>query len=343
MTQERLPPVGFQVWGQFTDWPAMAATARRIEALGFSSLWANDHFFPPAGRQAATPEGLPGPYLEGWMTAAGFAMVTERIPVGVLVSGAGYREAGLLVKMGTALDHLSGGRALLGLGAGWHIRDHAAFGFRLPPIGARLDRLDEQSRAIRALLDGREFTASGTWVTMDRAVNDPPPIGRLPLVIGGSGVQRTLRIVARDADVWNGEGTPEEWGRRSAVLDAHCAEVGRDPAAIRRTVGIPPIHIRATTDEARRSLAAILERHGIGRDEAIATATDDRFAGSLDDILRALRAYVAVGAEEVISDWPAPFDDETLERLAGALGPSAAAASTRDPLPDRDAPAGRPG
>lgn len=315
-----LPHVGFQVWGQFTDWPSMAATARRIETLGFSSLWANDHFFPPAGEQAATPDGLPGPYLEGWMTAAGFAMVTERIPVGVLVSGAGYREAGLLVKMGTALDHLSGGRALLGLGAGWHQRDHAAFGFALPPIGARLDRLDEQSRAIRALLDAQVVTTSGAWVTMDRAVNDPPPIGRLPLMIGGSGEKRTLRIVARDADVWNGEGSPEDWARRSAILDAHCAAVGRDPVVIRRTVGIPPIHIRATADEARRSLAAILERHGIGGDEAIGTATGDRFAGTVDDVRAALRAYAIAGAHEVISDWPAPFDEETLERLAEALG-----------------------
>jgi len=163
---------------------------------------------------------------------------------------------------------------------------------------------------------------------MDRAVNDPPPIGRLPLVIGGSGEKRTLRIVARDADVWNGEGTPQEWARRSATLDAHCAEAGRDPAAIRRTVGVPPIHIRATTDGARRSLAAILERNGIGRDEAVATAADDRFAGSLDDVLRALREYAAAGAEEVISDWPAPFDDETLARLAGALAQAPAVRPT---------------
>jgi len=319
----RLPRVGFQVWGQFTDWPAMAATARRIDELGFGSLWANDHFFPPAGRQAATPEGLRGPVLEGWMTAAGFATVTRRIQVGVLVSGAGYREAGLLVKMGTTLDHLSGGRALLGLGAGWHVRDHAAFGFALPPVRERLDRLDEQSAAIRSLLDGGEVTTHGTWVSMDRAVNDPPPVGRLPLMVGGSGERRTLRIVARDADAWNGEGDPATFARLSATLDAHCAALGRDPGTIRRTAGVPPIHIRATRDAARRSLAEALARHHrLEPAEADATAAADPFAGTVDEVIAALAAYADAGADEVIAEWPAPFDEETLERLAAALPPT---------------------
>lgn len=318
----RLPGLGFQVWGQFADWPAMAATARRIDELGFASLWSNDHFFPPAGRQAATPEGLPGPCLEGWMTAAGFATVTGRIPVGVLVSGAGYREAGLLVKMGTALDHLSGGRALLGLGAGWHVRDHAALGFVLPSVRERLDRLDEQSAAIRGLLDGREVTTAGTWVTMDRAVNDPRPIGPLPLMIGGGGERRTLRIVARDADVWNGEGDPDAFAHKSAVLDRHCADLGRDPAAIRRTAGIPPIHVRATRAEAKRSLATLLgRRHHLPGDEARDIAERDPFADAIEAVLEALAAYAAAGAHEVIAEWPAPFDDETLERLSNALRP----------------------
>ncbi len=318
----RLPAVGFQVWGQFATWPALAATARRIDDLGFASLWSNDHFLPPAGRQAATPEGLSGPCLEGWMTAAGFAMVTQGIPVGVLVSGAGYREAGLLVKMATALDHLSGGRALLGLGAGWHQRDHAAFGFRLGSVRERLDRLDEQSAAIRALLDGREVTTTGAWVTMDRAVNDPPPVGPLPLMIGGSGERRTLRIVARDADAWNGEGDRDTWARRSATLDGHCRDIGRDPSTIRRTAGVPPIHVRATTTEARRSLASLLgHHHRLPADEAREIAEGDPFAGSLDDVLAALAAFAAVGAQEVIAEWPAPFDEETLERLASAIPP----------------------
>ena len=229
------------------------------------SVWSNDHFFAAAGPVAATPEGLDGPFLEGWMTAAGFAMVTSQVDVGVLVSGAGYRNPALVVKMATALDHLSAGRAVLGIGAGWHRRDHAAFGFALPSVRERLDRLDEQSAAIRGLLDGREVTTSGAWVTLDRARNAPPPVGPLPLLIGGSGERRTLRIVARDADVWNGEGDPDTWVRRSGILDAHCSAIGRDPRAIRRTVGLPPLHLRATREEAKASLAEVMARNGLAR------------------------------------------------------------------------------
>jgi len=313
-----LPRIGFQVWGQFTGWPAMAATARDIERRGFDSVWSNDHLFPAAGSAAAAPDGLDGPFLEGWMTAAGFAMVTSRVTVGVLVSGAGYRHPAIVVKMATALDHLSGGRAVLGLGAGWHQRDHRAFGFELPSIRERLDRLDEQSAAIRGLLDGREVTSSGSWVTLDRARNAPPRVGQLPLLIGGSGERRTLRIVARDADAWNGEGDPDTWARRNGILDVHCAAIGRDPVAIRRTAGLPPLHLRATRAEAKASLARVMERNGLPADEARTFAEDDPLADSPDAVFGLLAEYGQAGADEVIIDWPAPFDVISLESLAAA-------------------------
>jgi alkanesulfonate monooxygenase SsuD/methylene tetrahydromethanopterin reductase-like flavin-dependent oxidoreductase (luciferase family) len=315
-----LPRIGFQVWGQFTDWPAMEATVRDIERAGFDSVWSNDHFFPAAGPGAATPEGLAGPFLEGWMTAAGFAMVTSRVVVGVLVSGAGYRNPALVVKMATALDHLSRGRAVLGIGAGWHRRDHEAFGFELPPIRGRLDRLDEQSSAIRGLLDGREVTSSGSWVMLDRARNDPPPVGPLRLMIGGSGERRTLRIVARDADVWNGEGDPDTWSGRNGILDAHCTEIGRDPAAIRRTVGLPPLHLRATREEAKASLAEVMERNGLTPEEARAFAAADPLADSPAAVAAILATYRRAGADEAIIDWPAPFDAVSLDLLRAILG-----------------------
>jgi alkanesulfonate monooxygenase SsuD/methylene tetrahydromethanopterin reductase-like flavin-dependent oxidoreductase (luciferase family) len=311
-----LPAIGLQVWGQFTDWPSLAETARRVDALGLASLWSNDHLFPAAGAAYQAEDAPPGPFLEGWITLAGFAAVTTRVQLGVLVSSAGYRNVGLLVKQATAVDHLSGGRAVLGLGAGWHPRDHAAFGFGLPPVRERLDRLEEQAEAAHALLAGETVTRDGRHVRLDRAVNLPPPVrGRLPLLIGGSGERRTLRIVARYADAWNGEGDVATWARRNRVLDEHCAAVGRDPAEIRRTVGLPPASIRRTHDAAVSALAARLRANGIGDAEALEAAAASPLAGTLDEVAAALRDYGAAGAAEALIDWPAPFDDPTLEAL----------------------------
>lgn len=313
-----LPDIGFQVWGQHTDWPSLAGVARRIDELGFSSLWSNDHFFPAAGAAAIGEDAPPGPFLEGWITLAGFAMVTSRVRLGVLVSGAGYRNVGLLVKQATAVDHLSNGRVSLGLGAGWHPRDHAAFGFTLPPIGERLDRLEAQAAAARALLDGETVTVDGPHVRLDRAVNLPPPVSvRMPLMIGGSGEKRTLRIVARHADAWNGEGDAETWARRNRILDEHCATVGRDPATIRRTAGLAPASIRASRGEAITALAERLAHNGLAPAEARETAAGSPLVGTEADVAEALAAYRAAGAQEVLVDLPAPFDEATLEALAG--------------------------
>jgi F420-dependent oxidoreductase-like protein len=313
--------VGFQVWGQFVTWPELAATARQIESLGFASLWANDHFYPPTGAAATTPDAPPGPVLEGWMTLAGFAAVTHRIRLGVMVSGAGYRNPGLLVKMATTADHVSGGRVALGLGAGWHEREHRAFGFDYPSLGERITRLDEQSAAIRRLLDGEQVTVEGRFVRMDRAVNLPRPLQtRLPLAIGASGEQRSLRIVARDADVWNGEGDPEAVARKSAILDDRCRDIGRDPASIRRTVGMPPAFIREDRDAAVDGLEALLVVAGMTPADARALATASPLVGPEDVVRAVLDAYASIGIAELVIDQPGRADGETLERMAGLLG-----------------------
>lgn len=314
-----LPAVGFQVWGQAVAWETLMATARRVEALGFASLWANDHLSPATG-PAWTSLGAPlGPAFEGWATLAGFAAATATIPLGMLVSSAGYRNIGLLVKHASALDHLAGGRLALGLGAGWHEPEHRAFGFGYPSLGERIDRLEEQAEAARRLLDGERVTLRGRWVTLDGAVNDPPPVARMPLMIGGSGERRTLRIVARFADTWNGEGDPATYARRSAVLDQHCAAVGRDPAAIRRTVGLPPASIRTTRAAAHEALVAVLARNGMSAADAAELAAGSPLVGSTAEVLDALAAYRDAGARDALIDLPGDPDRATLERLATAL------------------------
>lgn len=312
--------IGFQVWGQSVTWARLMAIGKRIEALGFASLFANDHLMPVLGGPDGPVVGPTGPVFEAWMTLAGWAARTSRVPLGVLVCGAGYRNVGLTVKMATALDHATDGRAILGLGAGWHEPEHRAFGYGMPSLADRISRLDEASRVARALLDGQVVTFEGAWVTARSLRNDPGPVqARLPLLLGGSGERRTLRIVARDADIWNGEGDPATFAHRNAVLDERCREIGRAPASIRRTVGVPPICIRDSRPGAVEALAAILTAHGGDPARARGWAESSPLADTEEVVARLLRAWRAAGAEEAVADLPSPADDETLERLAGPV------------------------
>ena len=312
--------IGFQIWGQAVAWPDLMAAGERVEALGFASLFANDHFMPILGDASGPVLGDQGPVFEGWMTLASWAARTSRIPLGVMVSGVGYRNVALMVKMATALDHASGGRAMLGLGAGWHEPEHDAFGYDALSLGDRIGRFDEASRLARTMLDGRPASQDGRWVRAHDARNDPPPVqDRLPLVIGGSGEKRTLRIVARDADIWNGEGDPETYAHKSRVLAEHCAAIGRDPDEIRQTVGIPPICIRPSRAAAVDALATILARQGGEPAQARAWAGSSPLADTRDAVVRLLRAWREAGAEEAVVDLPSPLDDETLECLAGPV------------------------
>jgi alkanesulfonate monooxygenase SsuD/methylene tetrahydromethanopterin reductase-like flavin-dependent oxidoreductase (luciferase family) len=295
------------------------AAGERIEALGFASLWANDHLMPILGDADGPVLGAEGPVFEGWMTLGAWAARTNRIPLGVMVCGVGYRNVGLTVKMATALDHASAGRAILGIGAGWHEPEHRAFGYEMLSLGDRISRLDEASLLARAMLDGGPVTVAGRWVSGQDVRNDPPPVqAHMPLLIGGSGEKRTLRIVARDADIWNGEGDPATYARRNQILDEYCAVVGRDPSEIRRTVGIPPVCIRASRDAAVEALAAIPTRQGGGAD-ARAWAASSPLANTEAEVVRLLRAWHAAGAEEAIADLPTPIDDLTFERLVGPI------------------------
>jgi alkanesulfonate monooxygenase SsuD/methylene tetrahydromethanopterin reductase-like flavin-dependent oxidoreductase (luciferase family) len=209
---------------------------------------------------------------------------------------------------------------MLGLGAGWHEPEHRAFGYELLSLGDRITRFDEASRLARAMLDGEPFTQDGRWVSGQDIRNDPPPLqSRMPLLIGGSGEKRMLRIVARDADIWNGEGEPVTYARKSAVLDQHCTEIGRDPATIRRTVGVPPVCVRDTREGAVEALTAILAGHGGSHDQARAWAASSPLADTEDAVAALFRAWRAAGAEEAVVDLPSPIDDETFERLAGPV------------------------
>jgi alkanesulfonate monooxygenase SsuD/methylene tetrahydromethanopterin reductase-like flavin-dependent oxidoreductase (luciferase family) len=313
--------IGFQVWSQFVTWPELMAMGREIDELGFDELWSNDHLLPQAAGGVGELGELDGPVFEGWSVLFGWAGITSRARMGCLVSGGAYRNPGLLVKMATALDHASGGRAVLGLGAGWFEREHRAFGYAYPPVGRRLDRLAEAAAICRGLLDGSAVTFDGEWFSAIDARNDPRPVQqRFPLAIGGSGEKRTLRIVAELADIWNADGDdPESFRRRSGILDDHCHAVGRAPEAIERTVGLPPPCVRSTRDEAVEALATIYRHQAMPPDAAAELALRSPFAGPVDLVAAELRRYQDAGASAVMLDWPAPFDRPTLEALAGPV------------------------
>ena len=312
--------IGFQVWGQYVGWSELMAMGQQIDELGFDSLWSNDHLLPVAGGGPVALEVARGPVWDGWMTLAAWAERTTRVRLGCLVSGAAYRDPPLLVRMATALDHASGGRAILGIGAGWHASEHAAFGYDYPSLGQRLDRLEEAAAICRRLLDGQDAYLDGTWFRVRGARNEPPPIQpRLPLLIGGSGEKRTLPLVARLADAWNGEGDPETYARKSALLDELCRTQGRDPVSIDRSVGLPPPLIRPDRAEAVALLTERLVRHGLEEADAATAAGESPLVGPAAAVAARLARYVEAGASEVIFDWPWPPDEDTLTALAGPV------------------------
>jgi alkanesulfonate monooxygenase SsuD/methylene tetrahydromethanopterin reductase-like flavin-dependent oxidoreductase (luciferase family) len=301
---------GAAFWIQQTDWPDLRDACLAVEAAGWDSLWLDDHLLSDEGDWRA-------PKLEGWTSLAAVAVLTERVRLGLLVSANTFRPPGLTAKLATTLDQLSGGRAVLGLGGGWFEREHEAFGLDFGSgFGERLDRLDEATGLIRRLLDGETVTHQGPVYTMQDAVCAPRPIQeRLPILIGGAGRNKTLRTTARYADIWNTYGSPERMAELGAVLDERCAEAGRPPEAIERTVTTHTV-VRDTAEAADAAWAPIAQLHGLeGRMGSDGTDRGLSFGGSPADFARLVDAYAAAGVDEVILTFRHPFDLETIERI----------------------------
>ena len=301
--------IGTLVWNQYTDWPAMLGVARRAEELGYDSLWTWDHLYPIVGDPA-------GPMLEGYTVLAGWSQQTTTPTLGLMVGANTFRNPGLVVKMVTTLDHLSGGRAYLGIGAAWFETEHEAFGIEFGEgFGERIGWLDEAVEIMRALLRDGVASARGEHYAAREARNQPAPLqARLPILIGGGGERKTLRTVARFADAWNVANiTPEEAAHKDEVLRRWCDEIGRDPAEIERTFGLGPTIIRDDPAEAEQVLARY-EATNPGMDRPVRM-------GSAAEIADQARAYVALGFRHLIVHSVPPHDEETLERFATEVRP----------------------
>ncbi len=295
---------GAAFWVQRTRWPELREAVLRAEAAGFDDLWIDDHLLSDEG-------AWPDPKLEGWTTLAALAAVTQRARLGLMVSANTLRNPGLTAKMATTIDHVSGGRAILGIGAGWFEREHEAFGFDFGSgFGERLDRLAEAVPLLRRLLDGEAVTHEGRFYAFRDAVCAPRPIqAHLPILIGGSGPKKTLPLVARYADLWNAYGTPEEVAAADAILRAACNAVGRDEREIERTVNLNVV-IRSNRAEAERAWAGWLTGHLPQEDERDLSA-----GGSLEEAATTLARYRDAGFAHPILIFRTPFDVETMDRL----------------------------
>ena len=205
--------VSAQLRPQHTDWPAMRRAWVEAEELGADCLFDWDHFFPLHGDSD-------GGHFEGLTVLAAMAEVTERVELGSLVFCNSYRNPDYLADAHRTIDHISGGRAILGVGAGWFQRDYDEYGYEFGTVGRRITALEQALPRMERRL---------------AKLNPPPLRDRIPILIGGGGVKRTLKLVARHADIWHAFGGVEVFREKSAILDEHCAAEGRDPATIERS------------------------------------------------------------------------------------------------------------
>ena len=246
-----------------------------------------------------------------------FAALTTSPALGLLVAANTFRNPGLTAKMATTIDHLSGGRFILGIGGGWFEREHAAFGLDFgASFGERLDRLEEAVGLFERLLAGEQVSETGRFYRMVDALCRPLPLQeRLPILIGGSGRQKTLRTAARHADLWNGYGEPSLIAEVSAVLEERCAEIGRDFGEIRRTVTMD-IAIRDTRAEATAVHGAVARAQGIGGTHEPGDIEHGLNAGGpAEAVASYVNEFAAIGVHEVIWVFRSPFDVETISRL----------------------------
>ena len=282
----------------------------RCEELGYEWVSDFDHFLPifgdPAGRQ-----------FEGMTMLAAMAAHTSRVRCGMLVLGVTYRHPAVVANMAATIDHISGGRLELGMGAAWYEIEHQQYGIPFPRIGVRMDMLDEACRILRGLWTQESTTFEGKHYQLQDAHMEPKPVQEhLPLVIGGSGERRTLRIVAEHGDIWNTFfGDLERYRHLVGVLAGHCGDVGRDPADVRQSVTF-----RAVLDESEAAAKARAEEIFGGPPPE--QRRQMYVIGTPEQCVDALRPYVELGAGDFLLGQNAPFDLRTVELVAEQVAPA---------------------
>jgi F420-dependent oxidoreductase-like protein len=241
---------GIQVPQQNTTWPEMLSLWQEVDTLGYDTAWVFDHFMPIFSDPT-------GPCLEGWTALSALAMANSRVRIGVMVTGNTYRNPAVLAKMATTVDIISSGRLILGIGAGWFALEHQQYGMTFPSMGGRLQRLDESLEMIKLLWTQDRASFTGRHYQLQDASFNPKPLQKPhpPILVGATGENIALGIVARHAQMWNSFGTPEVFRHKIERLTDHCERIGRDPATIEKSVLLPGMF---DLKEARQQVDAYL-------------------------------------------------------------------------------------
>ncbi len=289
-------------------WQELRDGAALCESLGYDSIWSPDHFL--------TGGDGDGPYLEAWQVLAAWGALTSRVRLGPLVTPIDFRHPAVLAKMAATLDHSSGGRVILGLGAGWYEREYAQFGLRFGPPRERLERLAETARICRALFEEKRVTLPGKHYRLTSARAEPKLVQRhLPILIAADG-DHALRVVGRHADWWNAFGSPEEIARKYAIVRAAAQQAGRDSDTIVPSVTFRPLVVRDSRAEIDEQLRLTAERHRLAEPDA-----RWMLAGGPAEMAARLDEYVRVGVSTFIVQQRVPWDRRSLERLIREVRP----------------------
>jgi F420-dependent oxidoreductase-like protein len=269
---------------RFAVWPSPAQPfenvlecAKHAEATGWDGVWFADHFMPNAADNG-------GPTLEVWAVLAALAIAVPRVRIGSLVCGNTYRHPAVLAKQASAVDVISGGRLVLGIGAGWQENEHTAYGIPFHTVGERSRRLDEACRLITGLLSEKRSTFEGRYYRLTDAPLEPKPIQQpLPLLVGGGGEKVTMKIAARYAQEWNTWGNPAILRHKIGVLERHCESLARDPREIKRSANAM-LMLDATPDQAAEAR----------------TSNRPVIAGSVRELQETIGEYQEAGVDELI-------------------------------------------
>ena len=297
-------------------WDELLAIWRELDAdSNFDSLWLMDHFVTGFGMAF----GSEGPCLEGWTALAALAQATSRVRLGIMVTGNTYRHPAVLAKQATTVDHISGGRLELGIGAAWHVYEHEAFAIPFYSARERAERLEEAVHLIKLLWTQPLPKLDGKYYQLHAPPYNPPNVQQPhpPILVGGGGEKKTLRIVAKYADATNVSGTPEEVKHKFEVLAGHCRDIGRDPSTIRRTIQVP---LFMTDDVAfrQRVLTGMSAALGSTPEEAARSL----LIGSVDEIKTKVQEFVDAGVQEfMLALWPR-FHRDSLLRFSKEVIPA---------------------